>query len=240
MLFVAEIVPTQQRGRVAKQPRTHRVALAGDRVRTRSRSTDISCDQGEINNRLSCPSSLVALIDSHRPPERNPLAFVNQASNFLLTVGRDPRVTFDSVKRKRLHKLSERIKVVDTLINKVTIDPVVLDQNSRNAIQQAHVRLRRDGQVMRRTCGRFSVAWIDDNNLGRVWVFQNSLPHDRVSRTRIGADKNQHVRLFKIIIRIRRSIKTEGLFVSNHCSRHALPRVPVAVLHAHAELRQRA
>ena len=78
VLIVSEIVAAQQICRVAEKPRAHRVALPGDRVRTGPWPPNVAGHQREIDDRLSCPDSLVALVDSHRPPERNAFALVNQ------------------------------------------------------------------------------------------------------------------------------------------------------------------
>ena len=49
---VGEVVAAEQVGRVAEQPRAHRVALAGDRVRAGARPADVAGQQREVDDRL--------------------------------------------------------------------------------------------------------------------------------------------------------------------------------------------
>ena len=55
---------------LAEQPRAHRVALSGDRVRARARPPHVAGDQGQVDQALGSPRPFVALVDAHRPPER--------------------------------------------------------------------------------------------------------------------------------------------------------------------------
>src|SRR5690606_15354005 len=75
MLGILKIMPAEQTGRVAKEPRAHRVALAGDRVGSRPRPADVAGHQSEIDETLCGPHALITLVDAHRPPERNAAAF---------------------------------------------------------------------------------------------------------------------------------------------------------------------
>ena len=52
----------------------------------------------------------------------------------------------------------------------------------------------------------------------------------------IAADEHDDVGLFEVGVRVRRRIESERLLVRNDGGGHALPRVAVAVQHAHAEL----
>ena len=71
MLARLEIVAAKQIRRVAEQPRTHRVALAGDRVGTGARPADVAGHQRQVDDRLRRADPFVALVDAHRPPERS-------------------------------------------------------------------------------------------------------------------------------------------------------------------------
>ena len=52
MLGIGEVVPAEQVGRVAEQPRAHRVALAGDRVRAGAGPADVAGHQRQVDDRL--------------------------------------------------------------------------------------------------------------------------------------------------------------------------------------------
>src|SRR5262245_97823 len=71
MLRVLETPSAEQRSRIRKKTRTHRIALAGDRVRAGSGPADVAGEQREIDERLRDARGLVALVHAHRPPERN-------------------------------------------------------------------------------------------------------------------------------------------------------------------------
>ena len=74
---IAEVVPAEEIRRVREQARTHRVALAGDGVRTGAGSADVSGHQREIDDGLGGASGFVALIHAHGPPEGDGFAFTD-------------------------------------------------------------------------------------------------------------------------------------------------------------------
>jgi hypothetical protein len=92
--------------------------------------------------------------------------------------------------------------------------------------------------VLRRRLGGFGATGIDDDNLGTVRVLTHALPHDRVRNAWVGANEKDDVRLFEILVRIRRSIEAERLFVGHDRRGHALAGVAIAVQQLHAKLAQ--
>ena len=89
MLVVRELVASQQAGRVGKETRSHGVALTGNGVRSRTRSADVPGHQSQIDDGLSRPDTLVTLIDTHRPPERNTSAQMDPLGESLDASRRD-------------------------------------------------------------------------------------------------------------------------------------------------------
>ncbi len=73
-----------------------------------------------------------------------------------------------------------------------------------------------------------------------MFVPTDALPHDRMRDARIRADKDQHIGLFKILVRVRRRVEPERLLVGRRRRGHALARVAVAMKDAHAKLGQSA
>ncbi len=73
-----------------------------------------------------------------------------------------------------------------------------------------------------------------------VRVAVDALPEDRVGDAWVGADQEDAVGFLQVLVGVRRRIKPEALLVGDDGRGHALPRVPVAVDHAHPELRERA
>ena len=56
----------------------------------------------------------------------------------------------------------------------------------------------------------------------------------------VRADEHEHVGLLEVGVGVRRRVEAERLLVGDDRRGHALPRVAVAVHHAHAELGERA
>ena len=75
---IQKIMAAQQVCRIRKEAGTHRVALAGDRICSGTRSANVTRHQGKIDNRLRRASGFVPLIYSHGPPEGNAFAGVNR------------------------------------------------------------------------------------------------------------------------------------------------------------------
>ncbi len=94
---VGEVAPPEQAGRVAEEARAHGVALPGDRVGAGARAADVAGHQGEVDDRLGGAGGLVALVHPHGPPERDPLARVDQ-----LGQGLDPSLRQIAGRRRPL------------------------------------------------------------------------------------------------------------------------------------------
>ena len=75
---------------------------------------------------------------------------------------------------------------------------------------------------------------------GLMRIAHHPLPEDRMGDAQIAADEHDDVRLFEVGVRVRRRVEAERLLVGDDGRGHALPRVAVAVQHAHAELGERA
>ena len=92
--------------------------------------------------------------------------------------------------------------------------------------------------MLRGLHGGFGHAGIDDDDFRAVRVSHDPFPHDRVSDAQVAADQHDHIGLLEILVRVRRRVETERLFVRDDGRGHALPRVAVAVQDAHAEFGQ--
>ena len=101
---IREVVPAEQIRRVAEQPRAHRVALAGDRVGAGAGPADVAGHQRQVDDRLGGAHGLMALVDAHRPPERNSFALVNRAGKLLDRLGRQPRFFGNAIEREVLRR----------------------------------------------------------------------------------------------------------------------------------------
>ena len=103
-------------------------------------------------------------------------------------------------------------------------------------VEQRLVRLGPQGQVLRGLHGGLGEARIDDDDRGVAAVAQHALPQDGVRDARVGTDEDDDVRLFEVPVGVGRRVEPERLLVGDHRRRHALPGVPIAVQHAHAQL----
>ena len=89
--------------------------------------------------------------------------------------------------------------------------------------------------MLRRVHRGFGHPRVDDDDFRAVRVPHDAFPHDRVSDAQIAADQHDDVGFLEVLIRVRRSVEAKRLLVRHDGSRHALPRVAVAVQDAHAE-----
>ncbi len=138
---IAKVMPAQQVGRVAEQPRSHRVALAGDRVRSGTRTADAAGHQCEVDDCLSGPGALVTLVDSHRPPERDSLATGNQFGKRFDLRRLETRVASDAFDRVAGHMSGKRFEPAGVSGDEIAIHRIGIDQQFGHSIQQRHVRL---------------------------------------------------------------------------------------------------
>ncbi len=136
--------------------------------------------------------------------------------------------------------LGELVEAVGMVVDVAVVDPAFADQDCRQAIKESKVGFRQNRQVQRGGHRRFRLARIDDDNLRLVAIAADALPENRMRDAQVGPYEDDHIGLFQVFVGIRRGVKTEGLFVRGHGGGHALPRVAVAVPHAHAELGQSA
>ena len=135
MFGIGEVMSAQQIARVAEEPRTHRVALTGYGIRTGTGSANIASHQGEVDNRLRRANALIALIDSHRPPEGNTLATVDGLGESVKLFCGQSRLTGNTTVGEWRNKFGELGKFVGGSFNKPVIDPVVLDENASDAVE---------------------------------------------------------------------------------------------------------
>ena len=94
--------------------------------------------------------------------------------------------------------------------------------------------------MLRRRHRRFGRPRIDHDDLRLMRIAHHALPQDRVGDAEIAADEHDHVGLFEIGVGVGRRVEAKRLLVGDDGGGHALPRVAVAVEHAHAEFGERA
>ena len=230
-------IPSRQQSRgVRKQPRAHGVTLTGDGVGAGTGAADVACHQGDVDDGLSRPDALVALVDAHGPPERDPAMVRDEVGQPVDFRSRDARGFFGFFQGVRRDVGFKGVKPFRALREETFVNGTDLDQAIGDPIKERQIGLGLDGVVVGRRHGRFGLAWVHDHNFRVVGVAANPFPHDGVGDARVGPDENQNLGFFKVLVGVRRGIKPERLFVSNDRRGHALARVAVTVAHAHAEL----
>ena len=148
---VREIVAAEQVRGVAEQPRTHRVALAGDGVRAGAGPADVAGHQREIDDGLRRargsrgPGSRPSSTRTTRACRRRSSRRSRQSS--LGAAGRCPRLTRSGVKRR--DELRELVEARGVRVDELAIDPAAGDQDVREAIEQ---RRDRSSAAMAKCC----------------------------------------------------------------------------------------
>ena len=171
MLGVREVVAAEQVRRVAEQPRAHRVALAGDRVRAGARPADVAGHQRQVDDRLRGADALVALVDAHRPPERDALAVVNQLGESLdlLRASVPCRAATRSERDTPATNAANSSKPVVCVVDVRRVDPAAFDQRSGRRRRAAPGRTSaRAADAASRAIAVSVLPRIDDDDLGLV------------------------------------------------------------------------
>src|SRR5260370_28181791 len=81
----------------------------------------------------------------------------------------------------------------------------------------------------------FRGSGINHDDLRFMTVPANSLPEDGMGDAKIGANQNNDIRFFEVLVSVRRSIEDEGLFIGGNRRLHTLNLVAVPVNHAHPQ-----
>jgi hypothetical protein len=115
-------------GRIRVKPGAHRVTLAGNRVGARPDPPDIAGHQREIDDRLSRARRLVALIHTHRPPERNTVPAMDRRRKSLELLGTQSGRLNHRFSGELSHEVCKRLKTGGMLVDIVAINPAVCNQ----------------------------------------------------------------------------------------------------------------
>ena len=149
---------------------------------------------------------------------------------------REPGVGGDAVDGELPHEGGVIVVASGVGLDVRGVDPAALDQDARDAVEQRLVRLGPQRQVLRGLHGGLGEPRVDDDDGGVVGIAEHALPQDGVRDARVRADEHDDVRLLEVAVGVGRRVEPERLLVGDDRRRHALPRVPVAVQHAHTEL----
>src|SRR5260221_13415998 len=96
-------------------------------------------------------------------------------------------------------------------------------------IKKQKIRLRFDGVMLSCSGRSFRGSGINHDDLRFMTVPANSLPEDGMGDAKIGANQNNDIRFFEVLVSVRRSIEAEGLFIGGNGRPHALKSVVIPV-----------
>src|SRR5260370_24850130 len=82
----------------------------------------------------------------------------------------------------------------------------------------------------------FRGSGINHNDLRFMTVPANSLPEDRMGDAKIGANQNDDVRFFEVLVSVRGRIAAEGLFIGGNSRPPGLASVCIPLNSAHSTL----
>ena len=119
----------------------------------------------------------------------------------------------------------------------VLIDQVVLDQDVDQTVDQGKVRSRLERQMEIREHRGLRDPRIDDDER-LVAVGLQPLPQDRMVVGDVGANQDDDVGAFEVLVRARRTVAAERPLVAGHRGGHAQRRVAVVVARAESELHE--
>src|SRR5258708_36883238 len=123
-------------------------------------------------------------------------------------------------------------------INELRLYASPLNESMRYCIKKQKIGLRFDGVMLSCSERSFRGSGINHDDLRFMTVPANSLPEDGMGDAKIGANQNNDIRFFEVLVSVRRSIEAEGLFIGGNVPRHAFTGVAIPVKHAHPELCQ--
>ena len=194
LVFIPEISAAEEACRVGEQTGSHRVALTCDGIAPGSRLSDVACHQSKIHNTVRCPDSLISLIDAHRPPEGYLLPVVDQIDKLQNLFLRQTRMSDAPLEREGFDKFRKFFEVIRMFLDELVIDPVILDENIRNCINEIQIASRRNSVPVIRVLCRLASPRINDYDLMSGYlVLLDSAPDDRMCDDRIGTDKDNGI-----------------------------------------------
>jgi len=110
-------------------------------------------------------------------------------------------------------------------------------QQMQQAVEQCEVRARLDLQVeIRFVCGRRAARIDHDQFCAGLDPVHHAQIQDRMAVGHVGADHEEQIGLVEVLIRARRTVRTQRQLVAAAGARHAQPRVRFDLVGAHKAL----
>lgn len=235
---VGGVVAAEEGRGVAKEARTHGVALAGDGIGAGAGAADVAGQQREVDDGLCGARGLVALVDAHGPPEGDTFARGDDVDEAVERGDGDARFGGGVLGRKGRDEGGEGVVVRGVRGDKDGVHGAARDEEMGETVEEGKIGFRSEGDVEGGGLGGLGGARIHDDDLGLAAIHHHALPHDGVGDAGVGADENEGVALLEIGVGEGRGVEAEGLFVGDVRGGHALARVAVAVERAHAEFEE--
>src|SRR5258708_14309837 len=123
-------------------------------------------------------------------------------------------------------------------INELLLYPSPLNESMRYCIKKQKIGLRFDGVMLSCSERSFRGSGINHDDLRFMTVPANSLPEDGMGDAKIGANQNNDIRFFEVLVSVRRSIEADGLFIGGNDPPHHFASVAIPLHQAHPQLGQ--
>ena len=119
---------------------------------------------------------------------------MNQVDQLKDLFFRQTRMSDSPLKREGLDKFRKFFEMIRMLLDELVIDPVVLDENIRNCINEIQIASRRNAVPVIRVLCRLASPRINDYDLMSGYlVLLDSSPDDRMRDDRVGTYKDNGI-----------------------------------------------
>src|SRR5258708_39462727 len=123
-------------------------------------------------------------------------------------------------------------------INELLLYPSALNESMRYCIKKQKIGLRFDGVMLSGSERSFRGSGINHDDLRFMTVPANALPEDGMGDAKIGANQNNDIRFFEVLVSVRWRVEAEGLFIGGNGRPPCFSSVSISGNHDPPELGQ--
>ena len=172
------------------------------------------------------PGAVDRLVESHCPATHPVRGFADPRCGRADVGLGDAGGLADECWRVLGDELLGRGETLGVALDEVVIDVVGLDQQVQQTVQQGEVGAGFDLQVEVGLGRGGGASWIDDDQLRACLdPFHHAQEQDRMTVGHVGADHEEQVGVFEVLIGAGWAVGAEGLLVAGACAGHAQSRV---------------
>ena len=213
-------ITRQQMGQTTGFAATHGVGLAGQGKRSSSGMADLTSEQMQVDQTANDCRALTALVDAHRPQTQNRWLAAPQPGDRPELLFSDAASLSNAPRCPGLHRLGKRCKALGGLIDEISIEASLFEDQSRQSMQQHQVCPWCNRQVMVSDLGGFRRPWIHHHNREALGIFlfalQQTLKQHWMAFRGVGANQKGHRTVIEILVTARRAIGTKAAGIASH------------------------